>query len=382
VSLLAEDEQLRPRSRSHLELEFRSTASRHEPAGDGVRAIRDLRRRELFRISAADLLGSLAVDEVGSALSDVARATLSAALESVTAEAVASRGRPVPCRIAAIGMGRLGGNELGYGSDVDVVFVHDPLPGEDGTEAAAAATAIVGRLRTLLQVASTDPPLELDVDLRPEGRQGLLVPSLLGYRCHFHRWGATWEAQALLRADFVAGDPGLWQKLRATIDPIRWPAGGLSQEQVREIRILKARMETERLPRGTDPHLNTKLGRGGLSDVEWVVQLIQMQFAGREPTLRTTSTMAALDSAREAGLIGAEDATVLADAWRLATRMRNAAMLVLGRASDLVDPHPRGAAPVARLMGYPRSGTGDMLEDYRRTTRRARSVTERVFYGH
>src|SRR5262249_40966594 len=142
------------------------------------------------------------------------------------------------------------------------------------------------------------------------------------------RWSLVWESQALLRAESVAGDEDLAGRFIELIDPLRYPAEGLGDEAVREIRRLKARMESERLPRGADPKLHTKLGPGGLSDVEWTVQLLQLQHGWAEPGLRTTRTREALAAARAAGLISTEDAATLDEAWVLATRVRNAVMLV------------------------------------------------------
>jgi [glutamine synthetase] adenylyltransferase / [glutamine synthetase]-adenylyl-L-tyrosine phosphorylase len=381
VALLADAAELRPRQSGPLTAEFLATAARYEEAAEAVVAVRALRRRELFRISATDVLEPLTVDDVGNALTDVADATISGALQAAVAEVERARGSALPTRILVIGMGRYGGGEIGYGSDADVVFVHDPLPGVDEREAGAAATLVANEVRSLLNAPSPDPPLQLDTDLRPEGKQGPPVRTVASYLAYYDRWRSFWEAQALLRADRVAGDPDVWARIRAGIDPIRWPADGVGADQLREIRRLKARMENERLPRGADPTLHTKLGRGGLSDVEWVIQLLQLQHAHRIPELRTTRTMAALEAARRTGLVEAVDADVLADAWRMATRIRNVVMLVRGRATDMVptDVHELGA--VSRILGYAPGESGALLEDYRRTTRRARVAAERLFYG-
>jgi glutamate-ammonia-ligase adenylyltransferase len=381
VSMLADEGELRPRQSGPLTSEFLATASRYEEAAAAVAAVRALRRRELFRISATDILGDLTVDDVGNALTDVADATIAGALSAAIAQVERNRGGPLPTRMLVIGMGRFGGGEIGYGSDADVVFVHDPLPGADEREAASAAALVASELRTLLNAPSTDPPLALDTDLRPEGRQGPPVRTVDSYIAYYARWRAFWEAQALLRADRVAGDAGIWGHLRGAIDPIRWPAGGVGAQQLREIRRLKARMENERLPRGADPTLHMKLGRGGLSDVEWVIQMVQLQHAHDVPELRTTRTMPALAAARRTGLLAPADADVLADAWRMATRIRNVVMLVRGRATDMVPTDVRELAAVGRILGYGPGHSGALLEDYRRTTRRARAVAERLFYG-
>ena len=150
-------------------------------------------------------------------------------------------------------MGRFGGHECGYGSDADVMFVHDPLPGADEQEATAAAHAAAEELRALLSKPGTEPPLLIDPGLRPEGRQGPLVRTLASYRAYYERWSASWESQALLRAEPVAGDRELGTRFTALADQIRYPDGGIPEVSVLEIRRLKARMEAERMPRGTDP---------------------------------------------------------------------------------------------------------------------------------
>ena len=204
--------------------------------------------------------------------------------------------------------------------------------------------------------------------------------SLGSYAAYYERWSATWEAQALLRACVVAGDPVLGERFMGLVDPLRW-SGTLSADELREVRRLKARMESERLPRGADPNLHTKLGRGGLSDVEWVVQIMQLEHADEVPALRTTRTLDALEAARAAGLVDDADAAELAASWRMATAIRNGVMLVRGRASDMVPIDVRELRSVAYMLGYPVDQSGRMLEDYRRITRRARHVVERLFYG-
>jgi glutamate-ammonia-ligase adenylyltransferase len=346
-----------------------------------VAAVRSLRRRELFRTAVAELVHVSGVDQAGVSLSDVASATMAAALNVAISVVEASTGGALPMRFTVIGMGRFGGHELGFGSDVDVMFVYEPIDGADETDANSAAFSVANELRRLLMAPSADPPVDVDADLRPEGKQGPLVRSLDSYRAYYERWSSGWEAQALLRADFAAGDEELGAAFLDLIDGLRYPAGGIGEEQVREIRRLKARMESERLPRGADPALHTKLGRGGLSDVEWAVQVLQMQHAHEIPELQTTRTLDALAAAESAGLVAGPDASALRAAWRLATGVRDATMLVRGRASDMVPTDLRDLAGVAHVLGYPLGESGRLLEDYRRVTRRARQVVERVFYG-
>jgi glutamate-ammonia-ligase adenylyltransferase len=376
VAMLADDEELAPRSPESLRAEVMSIVDRHDEPENAVVAIRSVRRRELLRTAAAELLRMASAEQTAGALTDVATVAVEGALRVARAHVDPDD----TVEFAVIGMGRFGGRELGFSSDADVMFVFEARPGVADEAAARTATAIAEELRRLLMAPSGDPPLDVDADLRPEGKQGPLVRSLESYAAYYDRWSSTWEAQALLRASVVAGDPDLGERFLGVIDHLRW-IDPLTDEDVTEVRRLKARMESERLPRGADPALHTKLGRGGLSDVEWVVQLLQMRHSADVPSLRTTSTLAALEAARAAGLIADGDADELAAAWRTATAIRNTVMLVRGRPSDMVPVDVRERRGVAFVLGYGLDETGRMLDDYRRTTRRARLVFERLFYG-
>ncbi|MCW2755006.1 MAG: (Glutamate--ammonia-ligase) adenylyltransferase [Marmoricola sp.] len=381
VKILSAGSDLKPLSREAVQTEMLANASRRGDAIEAVRSIRAIRRRELLRISAADLCVPFGVAEVGYALSDLTDATLESAL-AVSIEAVqADRGTEFGSRMAIIAMGRYGGYEMGYGSDADVMFVHDPLPGADPELASNMAQAVANELRRLLATPGTDPALEVDADLRPEGKQGALVRTLDAYAAYYAKWSAVWEAQALLRAEPVAGDKDLQARFRALIDPLRFPATGLSADDLLEIRRIKARVEDERLPRGADPATHFKLGRGGLADVEWTVQVLQLQYAGGVPELQTTKTLDALDAAVAHEVLTAEDAGILRAAWLLASRARNATVLVRGRAADQLPTDPRERAAVAQVLGYGPGQTTAMVNDYQRTTRLALGVVDRVFWG-
>ncbi|WP_028473247.1 bifunctional [glutamine synthetase] adenylyltransferase/[glutamine synthetase]-adenylyl-L-tyrosine phosphorylase [Nocardioides alkalitolerans] len=384
VRILGAD--LAPLSSEVLTTEMVANARRHDDLVTAVRAIRAVRRRELFRISAGELLGLTDVEAVGAGLSRLTDATLEATLQTVVRTVARQRGLDAaPTRIAIVAMGRYGGFELSYSSDADVMFVHEPVPGPDGTvdthAAASFAQAVVGELRKALAGPGTDPPLEIDADLRPEGKQGAMVRTVDSYTAYYRRWSHVWEFQALLRADAVVGDPDLRARFTALIDPLRFPAAGLSEDDVAEVRRIKARVDTERLPRGADPHTHLKLGRGGLADIEWTVQLLQMQHAGSIVALRTPRTLEALAAAEAADLVTSDDAATLSDAWRLVSRVRNAVTLVRGKASDQLPRDPRERAAVADVLGYPAGGSNEMVNDYLRTTRHARAVVERVFWG-
>jgi [glutamine synthetase] adenylyltransferase / [glutamine synthetase]-adenylyl-L-tyrosine phosphorylase len=380
VRMLGDD--LAPRGSEALLERMRTSADRQGDPGEAVRSIRGIRRRELFRIAVGELFDQTDVAMVGAALSRLTDATLEATIEVAGLSVRAARGlEAAPTRMAVVAMGRYGGSELSYGSDADVMFVHEPVGDDGGEEATAYAQAVANELRRLLITPATDPALVVDADLRPEGKQGPLVRTLSSYASYYAKWSKVWEAQALLRADAVVGDEGVRAGFTTLIDPLRYPADGISEGDVAEIRRIKARVERERLPRGADPHTHLKLGRGGLADIEWTVQLLQLRYAGQVPSLRSPRTLTALDAALDAGLIDAADHAALGHAWRSVSRLRNAITLVTGRSGDQVPRDARERSAVATILDYGTGRSDEMVNDYLRTTRRARAVVDRVFWG-
>lgn len=368
---LENDAELRPRPLTELLEETEATIARYAGDADAAaKALRTARRRETLRLSLASMVGVAGVEELGVALSDVTTAILTGALR------LARRGAD-ELEFGIIAMGRYGGAELGFGSDADLMYVYRAT-GDDAEGAQKRAEQIVHEIKRL--VDDVRLPLELDLGLRPEGKNGAIVRSLESYRAYYARWSLTWEAQALLRARGVAGDETLLEDFTAMADEIRYPAS-IGPDAVREVKRIKARVESERLPQGADPARHLKLGRGSLSDVEWLVQLWQLQHAHGAPSLRTTSTLHALDAAVELGLVAPDDAERLRAAWLIASRARSALTLWTAKTADVLPSDRRALEGVARLMEYPRHSASRLDDDYLRTTRRARQVFERLFYG-
>ncbi|MBA0127063.1 bifunctional [glutamine synthetase] adenylyltransferase/[glutamine synthetase]-adenylyl-L-tyrosine phosphorylase [Haloechinothrix sp. YIM 98757] len=369
---------LADRDPADVAVALRQAVGRYRSLRPAIATARALRRHEMLRVACADLLGALDVPGACRALSSVWAAVLEATLDVAQRE---NAERPL-ARIAVIGMGRLGGGELGYGSDADVLFVCEPHEGVSDAEAVRYAGGIASTVSRLLGAPSQDPPLKVDADLRPEGRNGPLVRTLESYRAYYARWGEVWEAQALLRACPVAGDAELGERFVEMIDPIRYPEGGIGASAVREIRRIKARVDTERMPRGSDAWSHAKLGPGGLGDVEWTVQLLQLRHAHRYPSVRTVGTLEALEAFREVGIVDDEDAETLSEAWLTATKARNAATLVRGKPVDSIPTSGKELAAVASVFGHAvTDDPGEFLDRYRRVTRRARAAVERVFHA-
>lgn len=368
VAWLDDDDNLTPRTRDALRDEFGAVDKRHASTDDAASAIRFARRRELLRVALASVLDLISVEEMGVALSDISAATLQALVDLARRDVTG-------IEFAVIAMGRFGGGELGFSSDTDVVWVfRDVGAGDDAHRLAERIVHEITRLGEDLRF-----PLELDAGLRPEGKNGPLVRSLDAYRAYYEKWSDIWETQALVRARPVAGDSALCDAFDEMADGVRYRTV-ISDDGIREIRRIKARVETERLPFGADPSRHTKLGRGSLSDVEWLVQLIQLQHGTTESSLRTPSTLSALNAAVDAGILGADDGHVLREAWLIASRVRSAITLFTGKGSDVLPLDRTELEGIARILAYP-AGRGSELEnDYLRITRQARQVFERLFF--
>jgi len=366
---------LRPRSGLALQEEARAIQTRHATVLEAMRAVRALRRREQLRLALAAILGAVTIEEVAEALTTITEVTIQATLRAVRRDIVPPEDEALD--FSVIAMGRFGGAELGFGSDADVMYVYR-ANGIDPQRAQELALKLVAGLRTHSEDHRV--PLELDADLRPEGRNGPLARSLDAYAEYYRRWALSWEAQALLRARGVAGSVKLIHDFMQLADQVRYPEK-VDLTAVREIKRIKARVESERLPQGVDPSRHLKLGPGSLSDVEWLVQLLQLQHAHEVPAMRTTSTLDALRAAVDAGLIPSNAADRLAEAWRLASRLRSANTLLSGQTSDVLPVDRSKLDGIGRLLEYPPRSATRVEEDYLGTTRRARRVFEKLFYG-
>ena len=329
--------------------------------GDRQQALRRWRHRHLLGVAARDVFGQADVPRVGADLTALAEACICAALDSLKPS--------VP--FAVIALGRFAGGALAYGSDLDVVFVHG---GDSAAQHQEALRLAAGIKRFLDGDSPAHRILPVDPDLRPEGRDGPLARSLDGYAAYFERWALTWERQAMARARPVAGDAALGERFMEIIDEAVWGRDFTDDDQ-REVRMMKARIERERIPPGEDADFHLKLGRGSLSDVEWTVQLLQLRHRVRAP-----GTMDALEALVDLGALTPGESDVLATAYRFCERTRNRWWLVGSEPSsgDALPQHADDAAKLARSLGTTVSGLRD---DYRRVTRRARHVVERLFYG-
>ncbi|MEY4275570.1 MAG: hypothetical protein RIS26_33 [Actinomycetota bacterium] len=361
-------EDLKPLSIGELRVELSAIVDRHDEIEKAANSVRGVRRRETLRLAMGAVLGVTTIEEIAQGLSDITESYLLALRDLVDDQTV---------DLGMVAMGRFGGQELGFGSDADLMFVYRAIEGFEDT-AQKNAERQISELRKL----AADPVLEFefDIDLRPEGKNGPIARSLDSYAAYYEKWANTWEAQALLRARVIAGSPELVSAFTSLIDQYRYPTE-VSAAAITEIRRIKARVETERLPQGADPKRHLKLGRGSLSDVEWLVQLLQLMNGANHPSIRTPKTIEALNACVAEGLIEAHDAQVLAEAWRLASRIRSAVVLWGSRRSDVLTTDRKQLEGISRILEYPRGSASALEQDYLAFTRRSRMVFERLFYG-
>ncbi len=325
---------------------------------------------EVLRLAAGELVGAITPAEAAAGLARLGDAALGTALWLARPEVA----------FCVVALGRFGGEELAYGSDLDVVFVYEG----EGEKAAREAGRVAEEVVTLLNGKTPAERIwTLDTSLRPEGRQGPLARSLTAYGAYHSRWMSAWERQALLRARPVAGDEALLSSFFELVDKSLFERG-FSEEDLREIRRLKARTEKERIPAGEDPQFHLKLGRGSLADVEWTVQLLQLLSGTKE-----TGTSAAIEKLRAGGLLSRDESESLAAAYSFLNRTRARWHLVgnyVAAGGGLVNPAgsdslPKSREALGRLARSLGSSPSELRERYRRLTRRARRVVEARFYG-
>jgi [glutamine synthetase] adenylyltransferase / [glutamine synthetase]-adenylyl-L-tyrosine phosphorylase len=376
------DAHLRDQPRDRDDLVRRAVARLHWQ--DTTAALRRFKRLELLRIVLRDLSEATTVSGVGEELTALGEACLTGALRAELRRQARELGLDgpddLPVTVAVIGMGKLGGRELNYVSDLDVLFVHEATGDADEQEASKLALSIAANvMRSLSDITAEGSAFDVDADLRPEGRNGPLSRTLTSYEAYWERWAEPWEHQALLKARYVAGGRDLGKRFAAAARRFAYPDSFGDREAIR-MRRMKARIEKERIPRRVDPERHLKLGPGGLSDIEWTVQLLQQRHGAGETGLRTPSTMAALDSLQDVAIIEHQDAQWLREGYHFLSQVRDRLYLLRQRDVDVLPQAPQQLELLARSLGYGRGGWQELDEDRRRYARHVRQVTDRLFY--
>jgi len=352
-----------PRSRAQMEAGVLAALAADD---DGLRALRRWKRLEYFRVAARDLLGLADLRVVGRELSALAAAALGGAL------AIAAPGTPM----AVIGMGKLGGGELNYSSDVDVMFVHS---GEQGAAEAAARRVLA---------AMTTPTADgivfrTDANLRPEGRSGALSRSLDAYAAYWERWAHTWEYQALLKARPVAGDAALGAEFLARAQPHVWRER-LDPGAVREIRAMKERTEARVRAAGLEGR-ELKRGAGGIRDIEFSVQLLQLVHGRDDTSARSPNTLDALEALAAGGYVSVGDAEALDGAYVWLRTVEHRLQLRNDQQTHTLPDDPAELTRLARVLGFRDRGATSALAAFEATQQRRRSdvraLHEKLFFA-
>ena len=396
ITWLGDDSALSARDRESLDMQTRAMVARYSSSiADFAQSLRALRRQEIERVALAWMCGLIDDDTSMQAMSDVFDAVLDAALQWSMKDSANKMGLDnSKASIAIIALGRYGGREVNFCSDADMMVVYEPIEDYCSSEVVSGSSSdlshrfaqvTVDVLRNILQGPLTlEPKIMVDLDLRPEGKDGPLVRSLESCEHYYKKWASTWENQALLRARFAAGSKELADALLSgVVNDLRYSPEPLSESQVAEIRKLKARMEAERLPRGVSRDRHLKLGRGGLSDVEWTVQLLQLRYAGKYESLRVVGTMQALKALKESHLIEDEDANVLERCWHMCSAVRNANFLWSGslERADVIPTDSYSLGGIATYLGYDPNQGRVFENDLMAVMRQCRDVMSRIFYG-
>jgi glutamate-ammonia-ligase adenylyltransferase len=352
------------RPRTHAELVAESSG---DVAALGVRSgLRRFRRRASYRVAARDLAGAGA-DDVMAELTAIAEACLERAVTEACANV------PGAGDFAVIGMGKLGGAELNYSSDVDVLFVHAGDGGETHELASRVAAQVIA---VLTEPTAEGVALRVDPNLRPEGRSGPLSRSLPSMAEYYDRHAATWERQALLKARPVAGDLALGIRFLQVIEPLVYPSV-LPTSAIEDIRSSKARIEDHVRSLGKES-VEVKRGRGGIRDVEFAVQLLQLVHGRRHPRLRDPNTLRVLALLAEEGFVRPADAAVLADSYRFLRRLEHRLQMVRDTQTHELPEDRRAFGPLARSMGLP--SASHLMDAFTHHTETVRTLHERLFY--
>ena len=384
-----------------------------DPASAPVASLAAAYRRRLLHLAARDLTGAVTVDETAAELADLAAAALEAALAIARSELPPGS---APARLAVIAMGKCGGRELNYASDVDVIFVAAPAgdpssapagdpppaapgdppsgPGSAGTEPTALRTATrlaAGLVRTCSQTTPEGALFPVDPNLRPEGRDGPLVRTLASHVAYYQRWAKTWEFQALLKARPVAGDRELGQAYLDALGPMVWQAAQ-RPNFVADVQAMRRRVIGNLAPGEAARQL--KLGPGGLRDIEFAVQLLQLVHGRTDDSLRETGTLPALAALARGGYVGREDAASMAAAYRFLRTVEHLLQLRQLRRTHTLPEDPAALRRLGRALRRARTRSGaaapappsradpaaELMAQWRQHAREARRLHEKLFY--
>jgi glutamate-ammonia-ligase adenylyltransferase len=375
-------------------------ARRLEPVVDEAEVatvLRTFTQQHLLRIGARDLCGLADVEETTADLSALADSVLQAALAACTRWLTAMYGAPMYtdadgvqrlCGFCVIGMGKLGGYELNFSSDVDLMYVYTSYAGNtsgvvrDGQVQAQISNheyfvTLARRLTTLVGGQGPEgQAFRVDLRLRPEGTQGQLALSLLSYEAYYARLGQTWEKMALIKARPVAGDQRLGEEFLALVRPFVYQSH-LDPEGVRQLRGMKRQIDAQ-LADQAQSHLNVKLGLGGIREIEFLIQLPQLLYGGRQPALQERHSLRALTRLREAGLVAPHVETLLRSTYSYLRRLEHFLQMEQGAQTHALPRRADQQWRLARHVGFPTWEA--FYQDYLARTEAVHAIFVEVFH--
>ncbi len=383
---------MRVRSREEMAEEIARALAPFATAEARANALRRVKQRELLRIGLRDILGDADLATTVEELSSLADAVLGQAWALVRGELEARHGRPhheaggrrVPTAFSIIALGKLGGEELNYSSDIDLCFVYEAEGETDGPEPlpnrvffARAAERLLDLLTAMTEEGYV---YRVDLRLRPEGGKGALALPLLAYREYYETRAALWERQALIKARPAAGDEALGRAFSAMARPLIYRR---DQERavVSEIQAVKARIDRLLQAQGRQER-HVKLGVGGIREIEFHVQAFQLLYGGQDPWLQERSTFQALHRLAERGYLGREEWARLASAYTFLRTVEHRLQIRDALQTHTLPRRPEELGKLARRLGYPGSpeaARARFQADYDQVRREVRSAFTEFF---
>ncbi|MDO9067457.1 MAG: bifunctional [glutamate--ammonia ligase]-adenylyl-L-tyrosine phosphorylase/[glutamate--ammonia-ligase] adenylyltransferase, partial [Deltaproteobacteria bacterium] len=360
------------------------------------KALRCFKRREILRIAARDLNGLAPLEEVMAELSELASSTLQVAYQVCRRCLISDHGIPLlagasnaqsEAEMTVIGMGKLGGRELNFSSDIDIIYFYESDKGETagiengtGRKGIVSLHAFFNKLgemisKALSQVTEDGFVFRVDVGLRPEGKSGDMAVSLRSAEIYYESWGQSWERTAMLKARPVAGSLALGEQLLKTLQPFVYRKY-LDYNLIEDMKQMKQKIDAS-LARSREGEINLKLGRGGIREIEFFIQALQLVYAGKNPKLRERNSLRALDTLLTAGLLPEEDHRKLHEAYRFLRSVEHRIQVVQERQTHNLPPKEEEMLALSRRSGYLRANG---LQRFREVLEENRSNVS-VIYG-
>ncbi len=379
-----------PKTRDIMYNELSISLNRYRDVEQKLRIIRRYKRRESLRIALKDLLQDVNVETTTLELTNLAEASLQHVYEIGCNQIMQPKyGVPLnedgttPCRFAIVGMGKLGGYELNFSSDIDLIFVYsdEGKTDEDIDNSEYYARLCEFIIKAMSEVTAEGYVFRVDIRLRPESSAGVIIRSMESYESYYEGWGDLWERQALIKARPVAGDLAFGEEFIRMIQPFvyqRYLDGVTLNEIKTDIRNTKTRIEERLLGERIEIDKHVKLGPGAIRDIEFTVQCLQMIHGGKSRSLCSQNTLETLAALNANKLLESEDADVLSYAYRFLRRVENAIQIESDQQRYLVPAKSDDATQLARMLGYRDDALESFQQDYQKHTRKVRDIFEKV----